>query len=151
MQNATFTLLISLLFSQGVFAETAKRETSELIIDVSNVRSGDGHLAFAVFDESGSKEFPRDPKKAVLTKLVDAKKGTSEIKLGSLPKGRYAVSLLHDENRDGQMNFHFFGMPKEGFGFSKDPRIAFGPPDFGDCVVQVEGPETRVPLKAKYF
>jgi uncharacterized protein (DUF2141 family) len=132
-------------------AASAQDVQSEVVIDLTGVRSDRGHLAFAVFPKEEGKAFPKVPQKAVLTKMVDAKKGESLISLGKLKPGVYAISLLHDENNDGKMNFHFFGMPKEGFGFSRDPRIAFGAPDFSECAVEVTGSEARVSMKAKYF
>ena len=146
------------IFVFGVFtivvgsrADANSDTGAEVVIDLKNVRSDLGQIAFAVFPEDSREDFPRVNEKAVLTKLVDAKKGESEISLGKLKPGKYAISFLHDENRDGKMNFNFVGMPKEGFGFSRDPRIMFGPPDFSKCVIEVGETEARVSMKAKYF
>lgn len=142
-------LVASSIFVFGFFVTETCR--SELLVDLKNVRSNDGQIAFAVFPEDAQKDFPRKPANAVVTKLVDATKGESIISLGDLKPGRYAISILHDENRDGKMNFNFVGIPKEGFGFSRDPRIIFGPPDFSKCVIEVGENETRVSMNAKYF
>jgi uncharacterized protein (DUF2141 family) len=49
-----------------------------------------------------------------------------------VPEGRYAVSIVHDQNGNGKLDT-FAGIPREGFGFSRNPPIRFGPPRFGDA------------------
>ena len=36
----------------------------------------------------------------------------------SIPDGEYAISLLHDENENGDMDLNFIGYPLEGFGLA---------------------------------
>jgi uncharacterized protein (DUF2141 family) len=40
--------------------------------------------------------------------------------LRGIPAGTYAVTVLHDENSDGKMDFNWIGMPTKGYGFSID-------------------------------
>ena len=47
-----------------------------------------------------------------------------------LPYGRYAATVHHDENQDGALNVNSLGIPKEGIGFSGDPKIWLGAPPF---------------------
>lgn len=44
--------------------------------------------------------------------------------------GDYALSVIHDENENGKLDT-FAKIPREGFGFSRNPPIGFGPPKFG--------------------
>jgi uncharacterized protein (DUF2141 family) len=37
---------------------------------------------------------------------------------GDLEPGTYGITLVDDENKNGTLDKSFFGMPKEGFGFS---------------------------------
>jgi uncharacterized protein (DUF2141 family) len=46
-----------------------------------------------------------------------------------MPPGAYALSVVHDENGNGRLDTRL-GIPREGFGFSNNPRIWFGPPSF---------------------
>ena len=48
----------------------------------------------------------------------------------NLPYGKYAISIFHDLNSDGELNTNMFGIPKEPIGFSNDARGTFGPPNF---------------------
>jgi hypothetical protein len=42
--------------------------------------------------------------------------------------GYYAVALFHDENDDHHLNTNALGIPTEGYGFSNNPTLYFGPP-----------------------
>lgn len=46
-----------------------------------------------------------------------------------LPLGDYAVAVIHDENNNAKLDT-FAGIPREGFGFSRNPPIRFGAPRF---------------------
>ncbi|HET9428092.1 MAG TPA: DUF2141 domain-containing protein [Allosphingosinicella sp.] len=46
-----------------------------------------------------------------------------------VPPGQYALSVIHDENGNGRLDT-FLRVPREGFGFSRNPRIRMGPPRF---------------------
>jgi uncharacterized protein (DUF2141 family) len=59
--------------------------------------------------------------------------------------GRYALSFIHDENDNKKLDTNLIGIPKEGFGYSKDAMGRFGPPKFDDAVLTVPaGPVTVV-------
>ena len=46
-----------------------------------------------------------------------------------LAPGDYAIAIIHDENGNARLDT-FAGIPREGFGFSRNPAIGFGPPRF---------------------
>ena len=146
-------LLISHVVAVVLFSVCAQAgvDTSTLRVTVTNIRSDSGDLAVAIFPKEEAGAFPKDPKVAIATKVVQAQKGETVVEFEGLEPGSYAVSLLHDENRDGKMNFNFVGMPKEGFGFSRDPKIYFGAPDFSKCEIEVGVPATDVQVTTKYF
>jgi uncharacterized protein (DUF2141 family) len=72
------------------------------------------------------------------------------ILIRGVPPGDYAVSLIHDENGDGQLN-KFLGIPREGFGFSRNPRLRMGPPGFEECRFAVTGALVRETIRVKYL
>ncbi|WP_293990516.1 DUF2141 domain-containing protein [Sphingomonas sp.] len=52
-----------------------------------------------------------------------------DIRFAGIAPGTYTASLIHDENSNAKLDT-FAGIPREGFGFSRNPRIGFGPPRF---------------------
>ena len=72
------------------------------------------------------------------------------IRFTELPAGDYAIALIHDENRNGRLDTRF-GMPTEGIGFSRNPRLMFGAPRFAAAAFAVaDGPISET-VRVKYF
>jgi uncharacterized protein (DUF2141 family) len=67
-----------------------------------------------------------------------------------LPAGRYAVVVIHDENSNMKLDRNFFGVPREGFGFSHNPRVSYSAPSFQSAVVPIACPATQVEIKLIY-
>ncbi len=65
--------------------------------------------------------------------------------------GNYAVAVFHDQNNDRILNNNVFGIPKEGFGFSRNPEIRTGAPKFSEAAFLVAGPNTNIQIQLKYF
>ncbi len=40
----------------------------------------------------------------------------------NLPKGKYAINIIHDENSNGKIDMGYF-LPKEGIGFSNFKKL----------------------------
>ena len=64
--------------------------------------------------------------------------------------GDYAIVAFHDENRDGEFDQNWLGMPKEGFGFSQNPAI-LKKPVFSDAKFTVDQPLVDVTIKLNYW
>lgn len=112
----------------------------ELAIDVTGVRSDDGRVLLALHQERAGISFP-DDQGAVAGVWIDAAAGTFSLVFPDLAEGRYAVSVMHDENGDGALDTNLLGVPTEGYGFSNDATGFMGPPDFSDaCVVVGDEP-----------
>lgn len=62
-----------------------------------------------------------------LTRTIPA--GTHALSFDALPGGEYALAVIHDENGNARLDT-FAGIPREGFGFSRNPPLGFGPPRF---------------------
>jgi len=54
-----------------------------------------------------------------------------------LPKGIYAVSVMHDANNNKTLDKNVFGIPKEGYGFSNNVHHAFRAATFGEAKFSV--------------
>ena len=72
------------------------------------------------------------------------------LKFDGLPSGTYALALIHDENGNGKLDT-MMGIPKEGFGFSNNPAIRFGPPSFKSAEVAVTSGQVDRTVKVKYL
>ena len=48
------------------------------------------------------------------------------IHIDGVAPGEYSLLVIHDENRNGKLD-KALGMPREGFGFSRNPAHPLGP------------------------
>jgi uncharacterized protein (DUF2141 family) len=100
--------------------------TASLELDVTGMRSARGLIRICL--TADPRNFPgcTDDKHAV-TRSVPA--GEHVIRFDGLSPGNYAAALIHDENSNAKLDT-LMGIPREGFAFSRNPPIGFGPPRF---------------------
>lgn len=67
-----------------------------------------------------------------------------------LPAGRYAIAVLYDENPNHKLDRNTIGWPKEGFGFSNNPKVGLSAPSFNAAVMQVNCPVTETTIHLIY-
>lgn len=141
------TVLISLLSAFPLSA--IANEASQLSIQVDGLQNQEGQICMSLFNNRNG--FPDQANTAVTSQCVEATAGQPMITFRDLVPGSYAVVVLHDMNSDNEMNQNFLGIPNEGFGFSGNPVIRFGPPEFDEALVVVAGPRTDIQVQLKYF
>ena len=91
-------------------------------------------------------ECATDP--ARIIRVVPSREAAA-VHFAGIAPGRYALLVIHDENRNGKLD-KMLGMPREGFGFSRNPAVRIGPPHYGDVHFTVEGQSKQV-VKLKYL
>ena len=77
-------------------------------------------------------------------------RATSRIVLPDLPAGTYAVAVFHDENRNARLDT-FAKIPREGFGFSRNPPVRFGPPQFAQARFAIGAGTTSQTIRMRYY
>ena len=114
-------LLITVLgFTQGLYAQN-----QSLTVSIKNISSDKGTLRVGIFNSQT--DFL---KKQLYGQIIKSKSGDMKVVFENIPAGAYAISIIHDENENGELDSNFFGIPNEGFGFSNDAMGTFGPPSF---------------------
>ena len=68
-----------------------------------------------------------------------------------VPPGTYAVAAFQDEDDTGHMRRNFLGVPKEGLGFSRNPKLGFGPPSWGQCAMGIGAADVAVAVTLRYY
>jgi uncharacterized protein (DUF2141 family) len=136
-------------------AEGEKAQETALTVEVTGLRNTKGSVVYSIF--SGPDGFPDKGAKALASgscAITDDKdEKTARFVVPKLAPGVYAVTLFHDENSNGKLDTKTFGIPKEGFGFSNDPKIRMGPPRFKDTSFAITGagPERIVRIKVVHL
>ena len=121
---------------------------STLEIDVSGLRSARGIILICLTANPASFPNCEGGRDSRLLRVFANKTGPIAVK--GLAPGNYAISLVHDENGNGRLDKALL-IPREGFGFSRNPKITFGPPKFAAVEVSVGQGDVKVPVKMKYY
>lgn len=119
-----------------------------LKVNFENVRNTEGSIKYLVFDKKDG--YPDNLKNSVRSGTIPSTDADKGILIENLEAGSYAVSVIHDENNNDKLDTNLVGIPKEGFGFSNNPTIYFGPPSFDKSKVELEK-DSEIVIKMKYF
>ena len=120
-----------------------------VFVVVQSLRSANGLVTVELYND--------DPegfiKKAgrLERRRVAASDGYTEVCFNVPKPGTYAVAIYHDENGNKKFDKNFFGLPTEGFGFSNNPGILFGPPDHDEAAFEVGDTPVTVHIDVTYL
>jgi uncharacterized protein (DUF2141 family) len=96
------------------------------------------------------KAFPDCSKDSAARKMIVAAVSSKMVEFAGVVPGTYAISLIHDENGNGKLDTRII-IPREGFGFSRNPTITFGPPSFAAASFGVVAGLNSQSVKFKYM
>ncbi len=120
----------------------AEPSDKTLRVEVSQLRNASGDVGCFLFNSADG--YPEVHAKAFQEThvAIDANRAVCEFK--NIPLGTYAVSVFHDENKNGKLDKNFMGIPKEGYAASNNERPAFSAPRFKEAsfVVSADSPTT---------
>jgi len=115
-------------------------------VTVTGLRSTKGQLIVCLWKDKAG--FPSCEKsKSAAREIVPVKAVTMTIGLQLPTSGKYAITVVHDEDGNGRMKHNFIGMPTEGVGISNNPG---GMPGFDKSLVDV-APGKAFTIKMKYL
>ncbi|HSI71218.1 MAG TPA: DUF2141 domain-containing protein [Gillisia sp.] len=135
-------IFLTLMFAFEVAFSQAGENTT-LTVVVENIRSNNGVVLAGLYTH---KTFMK----------TDAEFGSSSGKIDNgvvtlvfenVPAGTYGLSVLHDENSNGRMDFDASGMPQEDYGISNNIFNPYGPPRWEDARFEVEVPEMELMVR----
>lgn len=146
MISAVVLMLCMMVFEQDPPKEM---QAGMLTIQVDNLKNKSGQIGISVYNTS--KGWPDKWEQAFHSELVPIESVPAQIELPDLLVGRYAVSVIHDENSSGGLDKNFMSIPKEGYGVSNNvkPR-SFGPPEFEKSVFLLTQSDTLISIKMNY-
>lgn len=136
--------LIAALVAGSALASPAE----DLGVTVTNLRSSKGKVLACLTARADT--FPHCEKDPQARKLIVPAAPEVHLDFGIVPDGRYAVSVIHDENGNGKLDTTLI-IPREGFGFSRDAPVRMGPPRFEKAAFDVNGHGGRLALKMRYL
>jgi len=122
-------------------------EHASLTVGVTGLRSTRGLVQACITADPAT--FP-DCQKDPHARHLSVPAGNPAITFANVAPGRYAVALFHDENANGRLD-KVLMVPKEGFGFSRDAPVRFGPPRFAAAALTLGEGEVRAEIRMRYL
>lgn len=133
------------LLSILVFIASASIAQTKLTVKIENIKGKKGSLRLGVFNsEEGFL------KKAIGGRVIKPEGDKVTIVFDDLKPGKYAISIIHDENDNNEVDKKAFGIPKEGLGFSNNAMGKFGPPTFEESSFTIED-QKEIVIKMLYL
>lgn len=130
------------------------RVLSTIEVTVTGLRTLQGQVLLALWRSGDG--FPDEADRAAATLALPVVNAIMTAQFRGLPPGSYAVAAVHDANSNGKLDTTWFGVPKEGIGFSNNPTLRFSAPKFASCAVRVAprgdaAATVSVAVRMRYF
>lgn len=141
MRRAILFCLLVVVAGTVMAQESTEKVT--VTVKVEGVSSSKGQLLLGVFNSE--KDFLKNKYRAMAIDLEKEGQEAYTFTIEDLPAGTYAMSVIHDENKNRELDMGMMG-PVEDYGFSRDARGTFGPPPFREAAMKVES-DTTITIK----
>ena len=149
VQRFTFlALFVCLLMPLGLVGQTSNGQYGTIVAKVVAFRKASGNIQLSLYDKD--KKFP-DLDMRIQTKIETVTNGSVvEVRFEKVPFGTYAIAGLHDENKSGEMDYSWMGLPQEGYCFSNDAKPFLSPPSFSQAKFKLDQKEKVVYITMQY-
>lgn len=136
--------LLILAFLFGTFFLHAQ---NSIEVEIDHFKSDKGLVLLALYNTEAS--FLEKPYKGEKVKIAG---GKANYTFTDIPDGTYAITLVHDEDKNDELTKNFLGIPKEGYGASNDAPANFGPPKWEDAKFEIGNGETvKQKIRLRHF
>ncbi|WP_192349329.1 DUF2141 domain-containing protein [Algoriphagus sp. Y33] len=139
-------VFLILFFLMNISSSQNNFGTIEIII--SETSSDEGVIQVLIFDQE--KGWPESVEDAWKMVTIPIENGIAKQTLTDVPIGKYAITVFHDHDEDGEIRKNRIGYPLDNFGFSNNPSLVFGVPSFEKCSQKVKpGKATRFEIELR--
>lgn len=119
-----------------------------LVVDISNIQNDKGQIGCSLYSKEDG--FPTKSEKADARMFVKQKAGKATCMFKDVKPGKYAVSVMHDEDKDGKLKTNMVGRPKEWWGVSNNvPAERLGPPKYKAATFAYTGDPKTIKVKLR--
>ena len=119
----------------------------DLTVELVGLRSAKGTMMLCLTARPAN--FP-DCKTRGDARFVNVPASRASATFPGVPAGRWAVAAVHDQDGDGRLDT-LFGVPREGIGFTRNPKLGWGPPSFDSAAVEMGAADRVERVRLKYF
>lgn len=141
-------------------AEDTKAENvkAPLQVVISGAKAASGEMRIAIYNSQ--QQYKRNDStkpeaeqgevfRSKVIKVTEANRASLTVSFDDIPDGTYAIGAFHDVNGNRQLDTSGFGLPTEPYGFSRNARGMFGPPNYKDATIQFGPNNNKFDFKIK--
>lgn len=140
--------LLMLAAARATADAPTSQPSAQVTIKVTDLRNHKGQLVFGLFSTADG--FPTAKDKSVNWQIKPAD-ADSVAFTANLSPGKYAASVLHDENSNGKMDKNFAGVPEEGYGVTNNPKPSFRAATFKEATFDLPPGGASLVISIQYF
>lgn len=141
--HPAITLPAFLCLSSTAFA-TSQVHAAELVVKVMNVASNQGNIIGTLCPKEAFM------KNCTRGEMEKASRGNVILNYKNVTPGQYAVAVFHDENGNMKLDKDSYGIPIEGYAFSRNARGQYGPPSFDAASIDVIDGKNEITISLNY-
>ncbi len=151
--NRWIRVFAAVAFAAGVLASTPGHAQETLVtisVKIRGLKGQDGVALVTLFDSDAT--WMKIPKAVQVVKTQITAESMS-IQFKDVRPGTYGVSVVHDANKNGEMDMRWFPwpQPKEGAAASNDAGAKVGPPTWDGAKFTVAKANVTVTATMMYF
>lgn len=126
---------------------------AELTIRLCGMDPRVGNLKVAVFSQAQAQAFTDPASQSFVVGLTMSLADTEaspvlRMTIPSLPPGKYAVRVTHDENANGLVDFgKIVGTPQEAYGYSRNGRARVSAVNFDDAAITLASDAVTIDIR----
>lgn len=144
MNTTKVFFIVTLILIVGV-THNLKAQNCTLTVDIEGTANTKGTLLVGLY--KNQKNYLSE---TYMGQEVTAQTDRIKVNFKDVEPGEYAIAVIHDTNQNGKFDKNFFGIPKEGYGFSNHTPN-FGSADYEEARFEVKSTNTnKVSVKMGY-
>jgi uncharacterized protein (DUF2141 family) len=117
-------------------------ENDQMNLQINHIEEIKGDF-FVALHNSGDTYLVKDSEPYRSTVAAVETEGSQQVSICDVEAGEYAVAIFQYENRKGELDSNFIGIPKEPYGFSNNLK-KLRPPSFEEASFEYDADEVVV-------
>lgn len=121
-----------------------------LEVRIDGLRNTKGQVLVSLYNRPEG--FLNDDSAIFQSRAIDGINGERvSVRFENLDYGNYAIAVLHDENRSGNMEKKFLLLPEEGYALSNNINPGLTVPSWQECKLTLESEKKTIELQLIYL
>ena len=121
----------------AIFAYFNSSAQSRVAATIKNFKNDNGVCRACLFDNAGA--FTGEGGKPYECLVIPVKNKLAQVVFDNVKPGKYAMFVFHDANNNNKIDKNFIGIPKEGYGASRNKLPFAAAPKFDENKFEVQG------------